>query len=78
MSSSNRGPTHCEAAVHRDEKPVGPIRLPMKEKASFVEEFNRVYQGTGITIYRGTDEVAEESEAIAVSLDSSRNPNRKR
>jgi hypothetical protein len=69
MSSSNRGsinrdPTYCEAAIYRDQKPVGPVRMPMKKRASFVAEFNRVYKQTGITIYHVPDDEAEEVTPI--------------
>ena len=50
MSSSNRTSLPVEAALYRDDKPVGPMRLPMKEKISFVQEFNRVYRDAGIAI----------------------------
>ncbi len=50
MSSSNRVASPNDAAIYRDQKPVGPLRLPMKERASFVEEFNRVYRNAGILI----------------------------
>ncbi|MCA9135572.1 MAG: hypothetical protein KDB00_02405 [Planctomycetales bacterium] len=57
MSSSNRSTSPCDAAVYRDEKPVGPLRLPMEETASFVEEFNRVYRQVGIAIAAVKSEV---------------------
>lgn len=50
MSSSNRITSPSDAAIYRNDKPVGPLRLPMKEKAIFVEEFNRVYRDAGILI----------------------------
>lgn len=50
MSSSNRSPVPCAAALYRGDQPVGPMRLPMDEVASFIDEFNRVYHNVGITI----------------------------
>ncbi|WP_182867633.1 hypothetical protein [Stieleria mannarensis] len=52
MSSSNRTAVPCDAAIYRDDHPVGPMRLPIKEPASFVEEFNRLYRRAGIVIER--------------------------
>lgn len=50
MSSSNRALIPGDAAIYRNNHPIGPIRLPRKEPQSFVEQFNRLYQGTGIEI----------------------------
>lgn len=61
MSSSNRTTVPFDAALYRDDKPVGPIRLPMKKKASFVQEFNRVYRDTGISLEAFAEESVETS-----------------
>ncbi|QDV46150.1 hypothetical protein Enr13x_60540 [Stieleria neptunia] len=50
MSSSNRTAIPCEAAVYRNDHPVGPMRLPMKDPAAFIKEFNRLYREAGIVI----------------------------
>lgn len=50
MSSSNRTALPCDAAIYRADRPIGPMRLPRKDRASFVEEFNRLYDGVGISI----------------------------
>lgn len=57
-SSSNRTALPFEAALYRDDKPVGPMRLPMKGKMSFVQEFNRVYRDAGIAIQPDTEDAA--------------------
>ena len=43
MSSSNRDAGEFDATVYQNERPVGPMRLPMKSSSSFVKQFNRIY-----------------------------------
>lgn len=50
MSSSNRIAVPADGAVFRDDTPVGPIRLPVKEPSSFIVEFNRIYGKTGMRL----------------------------
>ncbi|MEO1527503.1 MAG: hypothetical protein AAFX06_18905 [Planctomycetota bacterium] len=50
MTSSNRPPGESDAAVYRDDRPIGPLRLPRKAKKDFIAEFNRIYQGMGLVI----------------------------
>lgn len=51
MSSSNRTVSPaCDVAVYRDEQPIGPLRLPRIEPASFVREFNRLYGPCGMVL----------------------------
>ncbi|MEO1530026.1 MAG: hypothetical protein AAFX06_31825 [Planctomycetota bacterium] len=50
MSSSNRPPGKSDAAVYRGTQPVGPLRLPRKEKHDFIVEFNRIYGDAGLKI----------------------------
>ncbi len=51
MSSSNRAVSPaCDMAVYRDKQPVGPLRLPRTESASFVAEFNRLYGPRGMVL----------------------------
>ena len=66
MSSSTRAATPCEAAIYRKDRPVGPVRLPRTGKSLFIEEFNRLYDSTGISI-EGTDINAEQQETAADS-----------
>ena len=63
MSSSNRNRIPEEAALYREDRPVGPVRLPMIEKGSFVEEFNRVYRALAIEIARNSDASYDSSQS---------------
>jgi hypothetical protein len=49
MSSSQPRPLPAEAIVRRDDKSIGPIRLPEKP-TTFVQTFNRIYGEKGLTI----------------------------
>ena len=60
MSSSNRQPVSCDAAVYRQQHVVGPIRLPEKNPLTFIEQFNRIYRSAGIELQR-TDVVENET-----------------
>jgi hypothetical protein len=65
MSSSNRTTLPFEAAIYRNDKPVGPMRLPAKEKMSFVQEFNRVYRDAGIALQpEGTGSVETTAQPL--------------
>jgi hypothetical protein len=50
MSSSNRQAEPCDAVVYRGDQPVGPLRLPSKDAASFIERFNRLYGAAGMEL----------------------------
>lgn len=50
MSSSHRQSVPCNAAVYRDDRAIGPVRLPATNRLSFVEQFNRLYQPVGIAL----------------------------
>lgn len=67
--SSNRTAVPFEAALYRDDKPVGPIRLPMKQKIAFAREFNRVYRSTGLEL----ETFAQESVAAAENSEATEN-----
>ena len=57
MSSSSQREVHpCEAVLERHESKVGPMRLPIKNRLRFVEEFNRRYRSTGLAIRTVTAE----------------------
>ncbi|MGB7347109.1 MAG: hypothetical protein WBD20_22990 [Pirellulaceae bacterium] len=58
--SSNRHNTPCDAYLRRDDHSVGPLRLPEKNVASFVEEFNRIYGKLGMKLQTVSVPVSEE------------------
>ncbi|MCO8120211.1 hypothetical protein NHH03_00555 [Stieleria sp. TO1_6] len=58
--SSNRAATPCDAVIYRDEKPVGPLRLPRLKKGSFIEEFNRLYRKSGMAIETNRNDATAE------------------
>ncbi|QDT59660.1 hypothetical protein SV7mr_21690 [Stieleria bergensis] len=39
-----------EGVLFRDEATLGPIRLPAKHQAQFVQQFNQLYQAYGIRL----------------------------
>jgi len=55
MSSSNRQAEPCDGVVYRGDQPIGPLRLPSKNAASFIERFNRLYGAAGIALQRCDD-----------------------
>jgi|694.fasta_scaffold38754_4 hypothetical protein len=62
MSSPTK-PYPCEGVVRRGGEATGPIRLPMDDRRSFVDAFNRRYQAIGMAIVPlvdlGEDDVAQ-------------------
>jgi len=73
--SSNREKTPCQAYLSRENdgserKDVGPLRLPRKEPASFIEQFNRTYGKLGLRILRVPKPIAAEQAAPASQDDS--------
>jgi len=49
-SSSGSMPPPYEAVIRKDNKNLGPIRLPLKDAGQFLEQFHRIYAGLGISI----------------------------
>lgn len=49
MSSPSK-PYPCDAVVCRSGTVTGPIRLPMKDSQLFIDAFNRLYHGAGLSI----------------------------
>ena len=49
-SSSNRGARICDAVVMKDDRAVGPMRLPDNRADDFVDHFNRTYQDIGMSL----------------------------
>ena len=62
MSSSNRQATPCDAVVYRGDQPIGPLRLPTKNAASFIERFNRLYRDSGIELQASADDTIAADE----------------
>jgi hypothetical protein len=50
--SSITTPQAYEAVVQRHGLPTGPVRLPMLDRQSFIEAFNRQYHSAGLSIDR--------------------------
>ena len=50
MSSPNQQPGRCDAVVSLQNRPRGPVRLPIRDARSFVEQFNRIYLNIGLEL----------------------------
>lgn len=62
-----------EGILFREEKTLGPIRLPTKHQADFVQQFNRLYQDYGIRLVPVPQQTPEDHSG---SLSSERNDRR--
>jgi hypothetical protein len=49
-SSSNRVSEINDAVLTRDERAVGPMRLPDNRAGDFIDHFNRTYESLGMTV----------------------------
>lgn len=49
-SSSNRVSEVNDAILTRDERTVGPMRLPDSRPDDFIDHFNRTYESLGMTL----------------------------
>ena len=49
-SSSNRETTISDAVLWKNQRPLGPMRLPENRAAEFVADFNRIYRGLGMSL----------------------------
>ncbi len=49
-SSSNREASICDAVVMKDNRAVGPLRLPNHRADDFVSHFNRIYAELGMSL----------------------------
>ena len=49
-SSSNREASICDAVVMKDDRAVGPLRLPDHRADDFVSHFNRTYAELGMSL----------------------------
>ncbi|TWU08304.1 hypothetical protein Pla52n_08860 [Stieleria varia] len=56
IMSSNRESHPCNASLHREQRVVGPIRLPRSAPAVFIESFNQIYGSMGIVVLPHEDD----------------------
>lgn len=71
MSSSNRRAEPCDAVVYRDDRAIGPLRLPSKNAASFIEQFNRLYGDSGMALEHNRINQSDDTEEGQTSAYSS-------
>lgn len=62
VSSSNRISEINDAVLVRDERAVGPMRLPDNRPDDFIDHFNRTYESLGMTLTPNEADSEEEQK----------------